>query len=47
MAKKGNIKKFATKETAERPVRFRRYKYLFLIVCEDEKTEPNYFEKYK
>lgn len=47
MAKKGKLKKFAKKEAKERTVRFRRYKYLFLIVCEDEKTEPSYFNQYK
>ncbi len=47
MAKKGNLKKFAKEEASERPIRFKRYEYLFLIVCEDEKTEPSYFEKYK
>ncbi len=47
MAKKGKLKAIAEKETRKRPVRFKRYEYLFLIVCEDEKTEPSYFEKYK
>ena len=47
MAKRGKVGKFADKEPEERPIRFRRYEYLFLIVCEDEKTEPNYFERYK
>lgn len=47
MARKGNIKRLLTKETIERPPRLRRYKYLFLIVCEDEKTEPSYFETFK
>lgn len=46
MAKRGSLKKFAKIEAKERPVRFRRYKYLFLIVCEDQKTEPAYFEEY-
>ncbi|MDR6563808.1 MULTISPECIES: RloB family protein [unclassified Arcicella] len=47
MAKKGKIEKFAFRETQERPERIKRYKYLFLIVCEDEKTEPLYFSKFK
>ena len=47
MAKKGKIDKFAIHETVERPERIKRYKYLFLIVCEDEKTEPLYFGKFK
>lgn len=46
MAKRGKLKKFAKKEAKERPIRFRCYKYLFLIVCEDQKTEPAYFEEY-
>ncbi|WP_075344693.1 RloB family protein [Tenacibaculum agarivorans] len=47
MAKKGKLNKFAKKEAKERPIRFKRYEYLFLIVCEDEKTEPSYFKEYK
>ncbi|WP_428664052.1 RloB family protein [Runella sp.] len=47
MAKKGKLKKFQEKELEERPVRFKRYQYLFLIVCEDENTEPAYFERFK
>lgn len=47
MAKKGKLKPFAKTETEERPIRFRCYQYLFLIVCEDEKTEPAYFEQFK
>jgi len=46
MAKRGSLKKFAIEEAKERPIRFRNYKYLFLIVCEDQRTEPEYFEKY-
>jgi hypothetical protein len=47
MAKRGKVKKIASKEKEERPIRIKKYKYLFLIVCEDQKTEPNYFEKFK
>lgn len=47
MAKKGKLKKFQAVEKEERPIRFRRYQYLFLIVCEDENTEPTYFENFK
>jgi RloB-like protein len=47
MAKKGKVKKFQDQESEERPVRFRRYQYLFLIVCEDENTEPLYFKNFK
>ena len=47
MARKGKVARFAEAEAAERPVRLRRYHYLFLIVCEDEKTEPCYFNRFK
>lgn len=47
MAKKGKVKTFEDKEPEERPKRFRKYKYLFLIVCEDENTECKYFEQFK
>lgn len=33
--------------TEGRPVRYRKYKYLFLIVCEDENTERMYFENFQ
>jgi len=46
MARKGKLKKIGKGDVEGRPIRFRRYQYLFLIVCEDEKTEPSYFEKY-
>jgi hypothetical protein len=47
MAKKGKLKGRAKTEEPSRPERERKYKYLFLIVCEDEKTEPAYFERFK
>ena len=47
MAKKKNLEQFAVSESDERPVRFRKYKYLFLIICEDEKTEPDYFNRFR
>lgn len=34
-------------ERENRPVRIRRYKMFILIVCEDTKTEPAYFESFK
>ncbi|HAH55344.1 MAG TPA: abortive phage resistance protein [Flavobacterium sp.] len=46
MAKKGKLGKKATKETIERPKRVKRYEYFFLIVCEDQKTEPEYFQQF-
>lgn len=47
MAKRGKIVKPILKESEARPERLKKYKYLFLIVCEDEKTEPSYFEYFK
>ena len=47
MAKKGKLVKFKATKKEARPIRFRRYQYLFLIVCEDENTEPTYFESFK
>lgn len=46
MARRGKLKKQKAKEEIVRPVRFRRYYHLMLIVCEDEKTEPYYFEAF-
>ncbi|GAB1414639.1 hypothetical protein MASR2M117_00450 [Paludibacter sp.] len=46
MARRGTIGKQVIKEKDERPVRLRKYPYLFLIVCEDEKTGPYYFKKF-
>lgn len=47
MAKKKRLKKIGSRKEVERPVRYREYEYLFLIVCEDEKTEPTYFDLFK
>ena len=47
MAKRGKLVKIPTKEPEERPIRIKKYKFLFLIVCEDQVTEPSYFEKFK
>ncbi|MFM6402516.1 MAG: RloB family protein, partial [Planktothrix sp.] len=46
MARKGKLGKRATKETIERPKRLKPYEYFFLIVCEDGKTEPEYFKQF-
>jgi len=35
------------REVDERPIKWRKYPHLFLVVCEDESTEPCYFEKFK
>lgn len=48
MAKKGNVKgRSRRREKEGRPERFRRYNQFFLIVCEDTKTEPAYFDQFK
>jgi hypothetical protein len=48
MAKRGKIKKQRQNiEAIERPERLRKYKMYFLIVCEDEQTEPAYFKKFQ
>ncbi|MDI9363886.1 MAG: RloB family protein [Flavobacterium sp.] len=47
MAKKGDLNKFQEIESEDRPVRIKKYKFLFLIVCEDESTEPKYFLNFK
>lgn len=45
MAKRGRVSKLNIHQEDEkaRPIRFRKYKYLILVVCEDGKTEPYYF----
>lgn len=43
---KNNLRKDFVDKT-ERPARYRRYHQLFLIVCEDEATEPAYFQQFK
>lgn len=47
MAKRGKVSKVQTKDEDTRPVRYRRYDLFILIVCEDEKTEPYYFQRLK
>jgi hypothetical protein len=47
MARKGNVKSRNERDLVERPERVRKYKYLFLIVCEDQNTEPTYFRSFK
>lgn len=46
MAKRGTIGKKLLKDKDLRPIRWRKYPHLFLIVCEDQKTEPYYFQKF-
>ena len=48
MAKKGQAKgRSRRREKEGRPEKWRAYKQYFLIVCEDEVTEPTYFENFK
>ncbi|MEK8019883.1 MAG: RloB family protein [Candidatus Parabeggiatoa sp.] len=47
MAKKGKLKQHHQKGESKRPLRLKKYLQFFLIVCEDEKTEPTYFEQFK
>jgi hypothetical protein len=47
MARRGELKKAQVKEKDKRPIRWRKYPHLFLIVCEDGNTEPYYFETFK
>lgn len=46
MARRGKIKSKRNREEIKRPVRYRKYQQFFLIVCEDEKTEPTYFQSF-
>ncbi|MCB0643386.1 MAG: RloB domain-containing protein, partial [Phaeodactylibacter sp.] len=47
MARKGKIKRDRkTIEEVVRPVRWRKYQQICLIVCEDTKTEPAYFNTF-
>ena len=48
MAKRGKVAhNVVTKDIIERPIRSRKYDEYFLIVCEDESTEPYYFGEYQ
>jgi len=47
MAKKGKIIENHQIIEKERPARIKKYKQYFLIVCEDQKTEPLYFTQFK
>lgn len=48
MAKRGKLnRKKTSKDVIERPKVIRRYKQFMLIVCEDEGTEPAYFNSFK
>ena len=43
MATRGTLNKTELREREIRPIRWRKYPHLFLIVCEDGNTEPYYF----
>jgi hypothetical protein len=47
MARRGTLKNAESQQQERRPVRWRRYPHLFLIVCEDGNTEPSYFETFQ
>ena len=47
MARRGTLNKTKLKEKDTRPIRWRKYPHLFLIVCEDSKTEPFYFKTFE
>jgi len=47
MARSGRVsRRGRTPAEDKRPVRPQRYQYLFLIICEDEATEPAYFDSF-
>lgn len=47
MAKRGKLSRNRRgRDFIERPVRWRKYKQICLIVCEDESTEPLYFNSF-
>jgi hypothetical protein len=47
MARRGTLRKVDPKEKDQRPIRWRKYPHLFLIVCEDGNTEPYYFRTFE
>lgn len=47
MARRGPVSKIESKDRDSRPIRWRKYPHLFLIVCEDSKTEPYYFQTFE
>lgn len=46
MARRGKLNQ-QPKEELKRPIRIKRYEYIFLIVCEDQKTEKEYFDRFR
>lgn len=47
MARRGTLSKTKVKDKDKRPIRWRKYPHLFLIVCEDGNTEPYYFRTFE
>ncbi|WP_442591253.1 RloB family protein [Pedobacter sp. AW31-3R] len=47
MAKRGKIQGFEITHDINRPLRIKKYKYFYLIVCEDENTERVYFQGFE
>ncbi len=47
MARRGTLNKAEVKDKEKRPIRWRKYPHLFLIVCEDGNTEPYYFRTFE
>jgi len=47
MSRRGTISNIESNDREMRPIRLRKYPHLFLIVCEDGKTEPYYFNLLK
>jgi len=47
MAKRGKVTFENKQADLSRPVRVKKYQHLFLIVCEDQTTEPAYFRQFK
>ncbi|NDW11976.1 RloB domain-containing protein [Bacteroides sp. 214] len=46
MARRGKITNKQERDVIERPVRYKKYLQFFLIVCEDQNTEPTYFKQF-
>lgn len=47
MAKRGKIQGFEEAGDLQRPLRIKKYKYLYLVICEDENTEKVYFQSFQ
>lgn len=47
MAKRGKIRGYESIDEIVRPERIKKYKYLILIICEDQNTEKKYFNNFR